>query len=111
MKREILHHLETFCRGRDNALRSVVLTMTLGLQPGRERQVREMIAELIEEGHLIGSAVAPPYGYYLITDPGELERYKAQLWSRIKNTIKRAHRIDELGAREFCHWVQTEMFG
>ena len=96
--------------GRDNALRSVDLASVLGLHSKRERQVREATAELIDEGHLIGSAVAPPYGYYLITEPGELERYRAQLWSRIKKTIRRARRIDELGALEFSHWVQTEMF-
>ena len=111
MKREIIYHLETFCGGRDNALRSVNLASMLGLHPKRERQVRAAIAELIEEGHLIGAAVAPPHGYYLITDPREVERYTAQLWRRIKCMARRARKIDESGARKFTRWTQTEMFG
>jgi len=50
------------CRGRSQAMTARQLARVTGI---REREVRSIIADLRRQGYAIGSAVNPPYGYFM----------------------------------------------
>lgn len=89
-ERELLGLIEKY-RGRDNPIPAGKLTKffnarmiaVTGSGDGKipERRVRKLIRRLREKhGIPIGSATQPPAGYYIITDPDDLERnYQSSL--------------------------------
>jgi hypothetical protein len=110
LKGPILEYLQANCQGRANAVKSLRLTVAIGLHPRQVRQVRAAIAELRKEKNLICSSVRPPCGYYMAENMNEKNQCTAQLWARIKEMMRIARDLDESGAREFSTWVQKELF-
>jgi DNA-binding Lrp family transcriptional regulator len=69
------------CRGRSQAMTARQLARMTGI---REREVRSIIADLRRQGHAIGSAVNPPYGYFMPATFEEARECQAHLYSRMR---------------------------
>lgn len=81
-KGKVLHHLTTYCRGRQAAIRGKDLAWQFGY--GDDRMFRLIIRELIAEGYPIASSVSEPFGFYLVTNEHEALDYIRVLMERIK---------------------------
>jgi hypothetical protein len=79
------------CRGRSQAMTARQLARVTGI---REREVRAIIADLRRQGHAIGSAVNPPYGYFMPVTLDEARECQAQLWSRVGEVAATARAFD-----------------
>lgn len=89
LKGKVLHHLLTYCRGRQNAIRGKALAWQWGY--GDDRLVRLIIRELIAEGYPIASAVSEPMGYFLAINEHEAAGYIRVLNERIKEDQSRLY--------------------
>lgn len=69
------------CRGRSQAMTARQLARVTGI---REREVRSIIADLRRQGHAIGSAVNPPYGYFMPVTLDEARECQAHLYARMR---------------------------
>ena len=100
----ILGHLENH-RGRPNAIPRVMLA---GLVRIPTRVLEKQIKALVEtHGYLIGSATnkkhkgqAVPSGYYIPTDPDEVDMVVAQLKSRAMSLLVRISKIKKIAVEE-----------
>ena len=88
------------CRGRSQAMTARQLARVTGI---REREVRAIIADLRRQGHAIGSAVNPPYGYFMPVTLDEARECQAHLYARMREigitakAFERAYGQDQQG--------------
>ncbi len=87
LKSAILHHLQY---GKQSAMTGKVLSQRCGERG--TRAMRQAIRELVQNGYLIGLSPRPPYGYYLIETPEELQECMATLQGYCVNAA--LHRRD-----------------
>ena len=72
--------------GRDSAITGESLARMVGQ---RNRQVRQVLEDLIEEGLPIVSTSEPPAGYFLATSHKEAEEHTESLHSRAMSLLHR----------------------
>jgi len=77
---------------------SHVATLAFG-DAGQTRRVQDAVAGLTLAGRPVGSSCGKPNGYYLITDPGELERAIKNLEHRIGQLSRRAAALRRHGPK------------
>lgn len=88
-------------RGRDNALSVRHLAECVGVT---EVRLREMVRHLIDvHGACIGSSTSKPPGYYIITDPEEIDAVYRSLRHRGISILVRAAKLKQISI--------TEVFG
>jgi predicted DNA-binding transcriptional regulator YafY len=91
-------------QGKGNAITSRQLAQRLGIST---REVREIIAALVEDGALIGASVdGDSGGYYVITTPAELEETRAILRSRAQHIFARDAALRRTWQREHGQELQ-----
>ncbi len=96
-------------RGRSKAIQVKALAKILDRS---ERKVRAAVANLIKvHGVAIGSAVEPPEGYYVITDPQELEDVYQSLLHRAMAVLVRAASIKNASLEEVFGQIRIGMGG
>jgi hypothetical protein len=95
LKQELRSILERH-QGRDSAITGESLARMVGQ---RNRQVRAMLEELIENGLPIVSTSEPPAGYFLATSHKEAEEHLLSLQTRIEHLSHRKRKVlDNVGA-------------
>lgn len=85
VKRELRNILERHI-GRDSAITGESLARMVGQ---RNRQVRAMLEELIEDGLPIVSTSEPPAGYFIATSHKEAEEHTESLYTRAMSLLHR----------------------
>jgi hypothetical protein len=86
--------LDLIERGRDKARSVRFIASMTGLN---ERKVRAVVRLLIDgHGACIGSSVGRPPGYYIITDPDEIERHYKELRHRGISILARAAKLKKI---------------
>jgi biotin operon repressor len=115
----IQDYLQTFCLGRQRAVKADVLALNFCTS---RREVNSLIRDLRKNGHLIGSAKEQPYGYYIPISQEEvkdcLDTFRSEVMDMLHtyNQLRRAQRelIDnvnnhQLFPAEFNESGQMEM--
>lgn len=87
----VLELIRTSCQGHRNAMTARSLSRITGVT---EREVRDIVANLRRKGHLIASAVNPPYGFYIPENMGEAKACQRHLRSRITQLKATAKAFD-----------------
>ena len=94
-ERDVLRLLR---RGRENARSVRFLAEMVGVS---EVRLREIVRHLIEHhGYCIGSRTGRPPGYYLITEPDEIEEVYRSLRHRGISILTRAARLKKISLEE-----------
>lgn len=88
---KVWRYLQDKAVGRDNAIPSRALARALRMP---ERTVRASVHQLRCSGFAIGSAVEPPFGFYLPRDREEADLCSRQLWSRVSEIARVARAFD-----------------
>lgn len=85
-------------RGAARAIKGDDMAALLGYVNDRgepqDRQIRQVIEHLLDDGVLIASSVHEPYGYFLVEALEEIEPYRATLKSRAVKNLKRLANFD-----------------
>ncbi|GEM_PF-1440890 len=85
-------------RGRANALKVRLFAELLGVE---ERRAQQIVKCLVEKHNiLIGSAVSPPFGYYIPETAEEVDAVLAQLYHRMASMAVRIARIKRISVEE-----------
>lgn len=66
-----------------------------------DREVRELISQLVKEGHLICAVSSDPMGYFVPQNLAEVEAYEKTLQARALKILARLKHISRERAREF----------
>lgn len=106
LKPKVLHHLTTYCQGRQSALKGRDLAWQFGY--GDDRKVRLIIRELIAEGVPIASSVSEPMGFYIIRNGDEAREYMDVLKARIREDSDRLADFEK-ASREYSPPEQIGM--
>lgn len=91
MGNQLLAYLKAVAKGRERALTAKQLSRIFRTT---EREIRETISRLRDEGHLIASTVKPPYGFFVPCNKEEVDETSRQLWSRVGQIAKTARAFD-----------------
>jgi len=91
LKRELRTILERHI-GRSSAITGESLARMVGQ---RNRQVRAMLEELIEDGLPIVSTSEPPAGYFLANSHKEAEEYTESLYTRAMALLHRQKKVKD----------------
>lgn len=89
LKRELRHILERHI-GRDSAITGESLARMVGQ---RNRQVRQILEDLIEEGLPIVSTSEPPAGYFIATCHEEAIKNTDSLYTRAMALLHRKRQV------------------
>lgn len=90
-------------KGRHNAIPGSVLAADLRVD---ERTIRELVGELIEDGHLVGSTCrGATRGYFAILDEADLDEGTAHLRSRALSMLKRYRAVQRAAEARFGEQV------
>lgn len=87
LKDQVFHELHT---GRSKAIPGRILAHRLGFKT--DRQIRQVILELIKDGVPIIGRSTPPYGYYIADNIAEIQDQREVLKGYIVELAK--HRRD-----------------
>jgi DNA-binding Lrp family transcriptional regulator len=91
--------LQREARGRRHPIPIPVLARRFGCSP---RQVQDLVKELIELGHLIGSSCrAGQHGLFAIVDEEDLAVGTAHIRSRALASLRRVSLLRKAAARQF----------
>lgn len=74
--------LGTLRAGRRNAITGQKIATLLGFKD--DRHIRNVILELVKEGHPIATSVSPPAGFFIAETAKEVEDYRRDLRARLK---------------------------
>ncbi len=93
--------------GRDQARQVTLISRETGIH---WRRVQQTVKHLIEDhGHCIGTGTKEPFGYYLITEPSEIEAVYLSLRHRAISTLHRAARLKKISVVEVFGQGELEM--
>jgi len=85
-------------RGRNNPITSMTLGRMVGVD---DREVRELIGQIIREGYFICAVSSDPMGYFVPENLGEVEAYEKTLQARALKLLARLKHISRERARKF----------
>jgi predicted transcriptional regulator len=89
--------LDLIRTGRDNARRVDDIAAAANFA---RRHIEEIVKHLIEDHcYCIGTGTKEPFGYYMITDPAEIENVYASLRRRGISTLYRAARLKKISVQ------------
>jgi hypothetical protein len=93
--------------GRENARPIAEIAAAVGI---RSRRVQEIVQHLLHEHHWpIGTAMAAPFGNYLIDSSRELEETEALLRTRGISNLARAAALRRMSLRRYLAEVQIDL--
>lgn len=93
--------------GRAHARRVAEIAADAGVP---ERRAQEFMQHLLHEHHWpIGTAMAAPFGNYLIDSPAELEETVALLRTRGISSLSRAAALRRMSLKRYLAEVQTAL--
>lgn len=100
---DLLTYLKTECRGKDHALKVRNLALAFNVDP---RELRDQLRELNLSGEPI---VSCSEGIYIATGPQDIDRYWANLNSRVLKLLERMRAVSKIRTKEFLD-KQMELF-
>jgi len=89
MENQILNYIKHFHKGRQRAITYKELAKVLRIN---ERELRSMVALLVQNGELIGSSQE---GYYYITEQDDYQIARAEIISRIDKLRQRLNGLEK----------------
>lgn len=95
----LLTHLSAKCRGRENPIPAPTLARRVGVSV---RILQDVVGELIEAGHLVGSSCTPGrHGFFLMQDEADLTEGTAHIRARALGCLHRVALLRKAAEKRF----------